>query len=353
MTEIAHDKIPVPPDLSDINGVLTYGADAQSRVAEFSEIALENLKGRDMGEVNDKLAELVVRLKDPSKEEKPQPFQAFFRKSATTAEVLKGRYKRAGDAVDRIASSLQGYRNLLMQDIEMLEMLYAMNREQYENLSAYLEKGKEALDRFQEETLAPLREKAEQTGSPCDAQAVRDALEQADRFEKKLHDLELTRAVSLQMAPQIRMLQNNNTIMAEKIQSSLVNTIPLWKSQMMLTLGMEHSRSAISVQKQVTDITNALLARNASTLKETTLAVTSEAERGCIDVKTLKQTTEILISTMDEVLALRAEGQKARREAEAELRRMDGEIRLRLLNGKGGETRTPLPSVQERKKPSF
>lgn len=353
MTKTVREKSPIPPDLSDVNGVLTYGADAQSRVAEFSEIALENLKGRDMGEVSDKLAELVVRLKNPPKEEKTPTFQSFFRKSATTAEVLKGRCKRAGDAVDRIAASLQGYRNLLMQDIEMLEMLYSMNREQYETLTAYVDNGRDALERFQEETLAPLRKQAEETGSPCDAQAVRDALEQADRFEKKLHDLELTRAVSLQMAPQIRMLQNNNTIMAEKIQSSLVNTIPLWKSQMMLTLGMEHSRSAISVQKQMTDITNALLERNANTLKQTTLAVTAEAERGCIDVKTLKQTTEILISTMDEVLTLRAEGQKARREAEAELRRIDGEIRLRLLNGKRGDTRPPLPSAEERNKPSF
>ncbi len=319
----------VPP-LNDVNGVLNYGADAQARVAEFSEIALENLKAKDLGEVSGKIAELIVKLKDTDPEEK-SGMMRIFRKPAATAEGLKSRYRRACEAVDKIALSLQGHRDLLMKDIEMLEMLYAMNREQYENLTSYLEEGRSALKKFREETAIPLQKQAEESGDPTDAQAVRDAMEQCDRFEKKLHDLELTRAVSLQMAPQIRMLQNNNTVMAEKIQSSVVNTIPLWKSQMVLTLGMENSRSAIEMQAKVTDITDALLRRNAQSLKETTLSVTREAERGCVNVSTLKETNALLIDTLDEMLKLRDEGRRARKEAEAELRKLDQEIRLRLI----------------------
>ncbi len=319
----------VPP-LNDVNGVLNYGAEAQARVAEFSEIALENLKAKDLGEVSGKIAELIVRLKDTDPEEK-SGMMRIFRKPAATAEGLKSRYRRACEAVDKIALSLQGHRDLLMKDIEMLEMLYSMNREQYEALTSYLENGRNALERFREERAVPLQKKAEESGDPADAQASRDALEQCDRFEKKLHDLELTRAVSLQMAPQIRMLQNNNTVMAEKIQSSVVNTIPLWKSQMVLTLGMENSKSAIEMQTKVTDITDALLRRNAQSLKETTLAVAREAERSCVNVGTLKETNALLIETLDEMLKLREEGRKARQEAEAELRKLDREIRLRLI----------------------
>ena len=319
----------VPP-LSDVNAVLNYGADAQTKVAEFSEIALENLKAKDLGEVSGKIAELITKLKDVDSEEK-SGMMRIFRKPVATAEGLKSRYKRACEGVDKIALSLQGHRDLLMKDIEMLELLYAMNREQYETLTDYLEKGKTALEQFRTETAIPLQKKAEESGNPADAQASRDALEQCDRFEKKLHDLELTRAVSLQMAPQIRMLQNNNTVMAEKIQSSVVNTIPLWKSQMVLTLGMENSKSAIEMQTKVTEITDTLLRRNAQSLKETTLAVTRESELGSIKVSTLKETNAILIETLDEMLKLKEEGRKARLEAEAELRKLDQEIRLRLI----------------------
>ncbi len=319
----------VPP-LNDANAVLNYGADAQQRVAEFSEIALENLKAKDLGEVSGKIAELITKLKDADPEEK-SGMMRIFRKPAATAEGLKSRYRRACEAVDKIALSLQGHRDLLMKDIEMLELLYAMNREQYEALTGYLEDGKTALEQFRNETAIPLQKKAEESGNPSDAQASRDAFEQCDRFEKKLHDLELTRAVALQMAPQIRMLQNNNTVMAEKIQSSVVNTIPLWKSQMVLTLGMENSKSAIEMQTKVTQITDALLRRNAQSLKETTLAVTREAELGSIKVSTLKETNAILIETLDEMLKLKEEGRKTRLEAEAELRKLDNEIRLRLI----------------------
>lgn len=326
------DKTESPsiPALSDVNAVLNYGADAQARVAEFSEIALENLKAKDLGEVSGKIAELIVKLKDTESEEK-SGMMRLFKKPAATAEGLKSRYRKACEAVDKIALSLQGHRDLLMKDIEMLEMLYTMNREQYESLTSYLDKGREALEQYREQTALPLQRQAEESGDAADAQSARDALEQCDRFEKKLHDLELTRAVSLQMAPQIRMLQNNNTVMAERIQSSVVNTIPLWKSQMVLTLGMENSRSAIEMQTKVTEITDALLRRNAQSLKETTVAVTRESERGCVSIHTLKETNAILIDTLDEMLKLREEGRRARQEAERELRELDKEIRLRLI----------------------
>jgi len=326
------------PDLKDVNGILNYGAEAQARVAEFSGIALENLKAKDLGEVSGKIAELIVRLKDAEPEEKSGKIR-FFRKTAATAEGLRSRYRRACESVDRIALSLQGHRDLLMKDIEMLEMLYAMNREQYDSLTGYLDRGRRALEEFRETTLIPLRKRAEESGDGADAQEARDAMEQADRFEKKLHDLELTRAVSLQMAPQIRMLQNNNTVMAEKIQSSVVNTIPLWKSQMVLTLGMENSRSAIEMQTKVSEITDALLRRNAEALRDTSLAVTRETERGCINLSTLKQTNGILIETLDEMLKLREEGRRARAEAAEELRKLEREIRLRLI---GSEEKKPL-----------
>ena len=324
------------PPLNDVNAVLNYGADAQTKVAEFSEIALENLKAKDLGEVSGKIAELITKLKDSEPEEKPGMMR-IFRKPSATAEGLKSRYKKACDAVDKIALSLQGHRDLLMKDIELLELLYAMNLEQYERLTGYLEKGQKALEKFRTDTLLPLQARGEETGTSVDVQAFRDASEQHDRFEKKLHDLELTRAVSLQMAPQIRMLQNNNTVMAEKIQSSIVNTIPLWKSQMVLTLGMENTKSAIEIQSKVTEITDTLLQRNAQSLKETTLAVTREAEVGSIKIATLKETNAILIETLDEMLKLKEEGRKARLAAETELRQLDQEIRLRLI-GKSEHT---------------
>lgn len=323
--------IPKPlPDLNDTNGILNYGADAQARVAEFSEIALENLKAKDLGEVYGKISELIVKLQDTS-DEKASSLRSWFRKPVAAAEGMKSRYKKACESVDKISMSLQGHRDLLMKDIEMLEMLYQMNLEQYQSLTEYLEMGKEALENFRQKTAEPLRQKAAESGDPAQAQTARDAMEKCDRFEKKLHDLELTRTVSLQMAPQIRMLQNNNTVMAEKIQSSVVNTIPLWKSQMVLSLGMENSRSAIEMQSKVSDITNALLRRNAESLKETTLAVAREAERSAVDIDTLKQTNSILIDTLDEMLKLREEGRKTRAQAEAELRKLEQEIRLRLI----------------------
>lgn len=320
----------VPP-LNDANAVLNYGADAQQRVAEFSEIALENLKAKDLGEVSGKIAELITKLKDADPEEK-SGMMRIFRKPAATAEGLKSRYRRACEAVDKIALSLQGHRDLLMKDIEMLELLYAMNREQYEALTGYLEDGKTALEQFRNETAIPLQKKAEKSGNPSDAQASRDAFEQCDRFEKKLHDLELTRAVALQMAPQIRMLQNNNTVMAEKIQSSVVNTIPLWKSQMVIALGIEHSRQAMEAGRMVTDMTNELLKKNAEALRQATVDITREAERGIVDIETLTHTNEQLIQTLDEVQQIQKEGREKRAAAEEELGRIEGELKTKLIN---------------------
>ncbi len=321
----------LPPDFSDANTILNYGAEAQARVAEFSEIALKNLKAKDLGEVSEKISELIVHLKDTSGEKSAR---GWFHKPT---EALKIRYQKACTAVDRIALSLQGQRDLLMKDIEMLDLLYAMNLEQYKLLTEYLEDGRAALEQYRNQTALPKQKEAEETGSPADVQAARDAMERCERFEKKLHDLELTRAVSLQMGPQIRLLQNNNTVLAEKIQSSVVNTIPLWKSQMVLTLGMENSRAAVTLQEKVADITNALLLQNAQRLKDTTLAVARESERRTIDPGILRQTNTILIETLDEMLKLREEGRRTRAEAEEELRRLDCEIRLRLM-GKTCET---------------
>ncbi|MBQ1272294.1 MAG: toxic anion resistance protein [Clostridia bacterium] len=331
---------PCVPPLDDVNGVLNYGADAQSRVAEFSQIVLGDLSETHPENISEKIADLIVKLKETEEEEKSANFR-LFRKSYRASECIKVRYRKACEAVDKISLSLIGHRNILLKDIERMDLLYAMNREQYEVLSRHLEKGKEALEQFRIQRVLPLQEKSEKTDDPGDVQEARDAMEQHDRFAKKLHDLELTRAVSLQMAPQIRILQNNNTILAEKIQTSMVNTIPLWKSQMMLTLGMEHARSAMELQQKVSQITDSLLKQNARTLKETTLAVTKEGERSLIDIETLKETNNVLIETFDEMLKLRQEGQKARKSAEEELKRLHREIRLRLT-----EKNTPQLSLK-------
>lgn len=326
MNETMH---PTVPPLDDVNGVLNYGADAQNRVAEFSQIVLGDFSDNRLENVSEKIAGLIVKLKETEESEKAVNFK-FFRKRSPSSEGVKTRYRKACEAVDKISLSLIGHRDVLLKDIERMDLLYIMNREQYDALSRYLEQGKIALEEFRTQRILPLREQAEHSDDPGLGQQMRDAAEQYDRFAKKLHDLELTRAVSLQMAPQIRMLQNNNTVLAEKIQTSMVNTIPLWKSQMMLTLGMEHSRSAIELQQKISKITDSLLKQNAQTLKETTLAVTREGERNLIDVETLKETNRILIETLDEMLKIREEGQKARRSAEEELKRLQKEIRVRL-----------------------
>ncbi len=336
MTETIHPSV---PSLDDVNGVLNYGADAQNRVAEFSQIVLADLNESNLENINDKVTALIVHLRETDKKEKHDKTQFFRRR--TSADNIKNRYRKACEAVDKISLSLQGHRDALLRDIERMDLLYAMNKEQYEALTSYLQQGKKALEFFYTQRVLPLQEESQRTEDPELIQQARDTSEQYDRFAKKLHDLELTRAVSLQMAPQIRMLQNNNTILAEKIQSSVVNTIPLWKSQMILTLSMEHSRSAIELQQKASHITEELLRQNARALKETTLTVTREGERSLIHVETLKETNQILIETLDEMLKIRQEGQKARLLAEEELKRLQREIRLRLT-----EKNTPHLSLE-------
>lgn len=316
------------PDLNDANQIMNYGAQAQQRVAEFSDLALENLRTKDLGEVGTKISELIARLQPP--EEGKNRVERFFRRAGSGGERLIDRYRKACAGVDRIAGGLCSYRDVLMKDIEMLELLYEMNREQYEELSGYLTRGREALEAYRNGTAAEKRRRAEETGDPLDAQAARDAAERCERFEKKLHDLELTRSVALQTAPQIRLLQNNDALMAEKIQSSVVNTIPLWKSQMVLALGTEHSRAAADLQQAVSEITNGLLRRNAAVLKETTLAVTAQAEAASVSVDALKEVNALLIETMEEVLQLRAEGQNRRKETERELRQLEETVKRKL-----------------------
>ena len=320
------------PNIADTNEVLNYGAQAQADVAAFSEIALKNLKEGDPGEINKKLEQLIDHLKESSE---GKSVRSMFRRPLQTLRI---RCQKTCETVDRIALALQGQRDRLMKDIEMLEILYNMNREQYDTLSEHLERGRTALLRFREDVLIPLRTAAENNGTPAEIRNARDAEEQYDRFEKKLHDLELTRAISLQMAPQIRLLQNNNTVLAEKIQSSVTNTIPLWKSQMALTLGMEHAHAAVALQEKISDITNSLLIQNAQRLKETTVSVCKEAERGCVDPKTLGKVNAILIETLDEMLRLKEDGRRARAEAELELGKLDREIHLRLAGREDGRT---------------
>ena len=325
------EKPQVAPDLNDVNAILNYGAQAQSRVAEFSDLALENLKAKDLGEISGKIGELITQLKTfPDNSEKPG-LKTLLRRPAAVAEGWKSRYQKACGNVDKIALSLQQHRDVLMKDVEMLELLYAKHREQCAELSAYLEEGRAALEEYRANTLQPRTAQAEKDGDPLSVQAAKDAKDRCDRFEKKLHDLELTRAVSLQMAPQIRLLQNNDTVMAEKIQSSVVNTIPLWKSQMVLTLGMENTRTAVTMQEKVSQITDELLRRNAAALKDTSLQIARESERSVIDVETLKETNRLLIETLDEMLRIRAEGIRNREEAQKELRGLEREIRQKLL----------------------
>ena len=322
---------PVCPNLNDANEILNYGAEAQSQVAEFSNMALEHLKSKDLGEVSGKIADLITQLNSFPENENKSVFRGILRRPSAAAEGLKSRYRKACVNVDQIAAALQQHRDVLMKDVELLELLYQKNKEQSEDLNLYLKTGKAALEAYRTETVQELLKKAESSGDPTDAQEAKDAEDRCERFEKKLHDLDLTRAVSLQMAPQIRLMQNNDTIMAEKIQSSVVNTIPLWKSQMVLTLGLENTRTAAAMQEKVSEITNELLRRNAAALQDTTVTIAREAERSIVDVATLKQTNQMLIDTLDEVLRIRAEGRRSRAEAEKELRGFENEIRTKLL----------------------
>ena len=319
-------------DITDSNQVLQYGAAAQKNVAGFSENALSNVRSKDLGEVGQALSELVVELKQFGQgEEEKKGIFGFFKKSANKLEAMKAQYSKVETNVDRIVRQLEQHQVTLLKDIAMFDQMYELNLKYYKELTMYILAGKKKLEDVRGRELPELKKQAETSGAQEDAQKYNDMVQMCERFEKKLHDLELTRMVSIQMGPQTRLLQNNDTLMVEKIQSSLVNTIPLWKSQMVLALGLEHARQATAAQSAVTDMTNELLKKNADLLKTGTVAAAKEAERSVIDIETLQHTNEQLISTLDEVLTIQREGAAKRKAAEAELGRIEGELKHKLM----------------------
>ena len=317
-------------DIKDTNLVLNYGVAAQKSVATFSENALSSVRNKDLGEVGETLSNLVVEVKGFGQEEK-KGFAGLFHKQKDKLELMRAQYGKAETSVNRIVSELEKHQVTLMKDIAMLDQMYELNLKYYKELTMYIIAGKKRLAEVRSGELEELRKKAEASGLAEDAQAYNDYAQMCERFEKKLHDLELTRMVSLQMGPQTRLLQNNDTLMVEKIQSSLVNTIPLWKSQMVLALGMEHSRQATAAQSAVTQTTNELLKKNADMLKMGTIATAKEAERSIVDIETLQHTNEQLVSTLDEVVNIQREGAQKRKEAEVELGRIEGELKQKLM----------------------
>ena len=318
-------------DLMDSALVLQYGAAAQKNVASFSENALGSVRTKDLGQVGDSLAELVVELKGFGAGEEKKGILGLFKKAGNRLESMKAEYSKVESNVDKIARELENHQVVLMKDIAMFDQMYELNLRYYKELTMYILAGKKKLADVRANELPALKAKAEQTGAQEDAQRYNDMIQMCERFEKKLHDLELTRMISIQMGPQTRLLQNNDTLMVEKIQSSLVNTIPLWKSQMVLALGMEHSRQATAAQSAVTEMTNELLKKNADMLKMGTIQTAKEAERSIVDIETLQHTNQQLISTLDEVLAIQRDGAAKRKAAEIELGKIEGELKQKLM----------------------
>lgn len=321
-------------DVTDSNLVLNYGAAAQKNIAAFSESALNNVRTKDLGEVGEALSSLVVELKTFGQPEK-KGIGGFFQKKRNELEAMKASYSKAEVNVDKIVKVLENHQVTLMKDVAMFDQMYELNTKYYKELTMYILAGKKRLEYLRAHDLADLKKKAETTGAQEDAQAYNDFANLCNRFEKKLHDLELTRMISIQMGPQTRLLQNNDTQMLEKIQSSLVNTIPLWKSQMVLALGLEHSRQATAAQNAVTNMTNELLQKNADMLKMGTIETAREAERSVVSIETLQHTNQQLITTLDEVMKIQTEGAQKRKEAEKELGRIEGELKLKLLELRG------------------
>lgn len=319
-------------DITSNSVILQYGAEAQKKIASFSESALNNVRTKDLGAVGDALSDLVVELKGFSAEEEDSGFFGLFKKSGNKIASLKARYDKAEVNVDKICNILEDHQITLLKDIAILDQLYDKNLTNFKELSMYILAGQKKLEEVRATELPALIERAEKSGLPEDSQAANDLANACDRFEKKLHDLELTRMVSIQMAPQIRLVQNNDTLMTEKIQSTLVNTIPLWKSQMVLALGVNHSKQAMEAQREVTDMTNTLLKKNADVLKMATIETAKEAERGIVDINTLVHTNETLISTLDEVMKIQTEGREKRAEAQRELARIEKELNDKLLD---------------------
>ena len=317
-------------DIENTNQILQYGAGTQKKMADFSDTALENVKTQDLGEIGELISNVVGELKDFDVQEEGK-FFGFFRKQTSKIENLKNKYDKAQANVEKITDSLQQHQVRLMKDSAMLDKMYEQNLNYFKELSMYILAGKKKLEETRTGKLAEMKNKAALSGLPEDAQAARDLDEKCSRFEKKLHDLELTRTIAMQTAPQIRLIQNNDTVMVEKIQTTIVNTIPLWKSQMVLALGIAHSAEAAQAQRQVTDITNELLRKNAETLHMATVETAKESERGIVDLETLQKTNADLIQTLDDVMRIQMEGRQKRQAAEMEMHRMEEELKRKLL----------------------
>ena len=319
-------------DITNSQMVLQYGAASQKKLSDFSETALSRVKTKDMGETGELITSLISELQGfDAATEQPKGIFGFFKKTSNSIEQLKTRYDSADKNVERIKAQLEDHQVTLMKDITMLDKMYELNLVYFKELTMYILAGKKKLAEVRANDLKAAQEKAQRTQLPEDAQAARDLADLCDRFEKKLYDLELTRNVSIQMGPQIRLIQSNDTMMAEKIQTTIVNTIPLWKNQMVLALGIAHSQQAMQAERAVTDATNELLKKNAATLKQGTIEIAKESERGIVDIETLQQTNKQLIETLDELNKIRADGKAKRANAEQELGRIEGELRSKLL----------------------
>ena len=328
------DNFAVQIDLTNSNAILQYGAGVQKKMADFSENTLNSVKTKDLGEVGQLLTGVVTELKNFDEEETKGLFGKL-KKQSNKIGAMRAKYDKAEVNINKICNVMEGHQLTLLKDIALLDKMYELNLNYFKELSMYVLAGKKKLADFKANDLATAMQLAQTSGRPEDAQAARDLDGLANRFEKKIHDLELTKTIAMQTAPQIRLIQGNNTVLVEKIQSTLVNTIPLWKSQMVLALGVEHSSQAAAAQRQVTDMTNQLLRKNAETLKTATIATAKESERGIVDMETLKITNESLISTLDEVLKIQQEGRAKRQEAEGEMRRIEGELKQKLLQISG------------------
>ena len=318
-------------DISNSQAVLTYGVGSQKKIADFSENALERVRTKDLGEIGDMLAGVVGEIRSLEIDEEDRGFFGLFKKAGNKLANMKAKYDKVEVNVNNISKALEDHQVTLMKDVLMLDKMYELNMNYYKELSMYILAGKKRLERANNIELPELIKKADETGLPEDTQKAKDFSQMINRFEKKIYDLELTKTVSLQMAPQIRLIQNNDSIMSDKIQSTIVNTIPLWKNQMVIAIGLKHSTDAAKAQKAVSDMTNELLKKNAESLKTATIETAKESERGIIDIETLKSTNKTLISTFDEVIKIQDEGRQKRKEAEAELRNIENEMRAKLL----------------------
>ncbi|SEP70418.1 MULTISPECIES: toxic anion resistance protein [Butyrivibrio] len=318
-------------DITNSQAVMNYGVGTQKKLADFSQKAIDNVRTKDMGEVGDMLSGLVTELKDFDVDEEEKGFMSFFKKSANRVNAIKAKYSTVETNVNEITSRLEQHQVTLMKDVALLDQMYALNLNYFKELTMYIQAGKKKLEEVRNNELVELQQKAQASGLQEDAEKAKDLSNLCDRFEKKIYDLELTRTIAMQTGPQIRMVQSSDTIMAEKIQSTIVNTIPLWKNQMVIAIGVEHANQAAKAEREVNDMTNALLKKNADKLKQATIATAKESERGIIDMETLRHTNETLISTIDEVLAIQKDGKEKRRAAEAELGQIESQLKDKLI----------------------